>query len=226
MRRSPKNAAKCGKKAFTTTSNCLRKLVAARSRRRPNLVNELHKQGHRPPCRKLQLWSTTVLCTSGPHALSSQQRACQELHLWSLQGLQQCLEHKNGHVRNRSVTLHDSPRTLTLNMQSAKRHANVTQLVSMFSPRIANNPILTLTCIFAPTNDRDDMVSCPRTATVELPQFSALSNPSTCRCTTTGVPTKQRTAPGESSVFCTVCTVHPCLCEATEISTTLSMNGI
>ena len=43
-----------------------------------------------------------------------------------------------------SAVLHDSPRTLTLNIQSAKRHANVTQLVSIFSPRIAHDPILTL----------------------------------------------------------------------------------
>ena len=41
-----------------------------------------------------------------------------------------------------SAVLHESPRTLTLNVESAKRHANVTHLA----------------CNFAPANDRDDMV--------------------------------------------------------------------
>ena len=78
------------------------------------------------------------------------------------------VEYNNGHVRNRSVILHDSPRTLTLNIESAKRHANVTQLVSIFSPKIAHDPILTLTCIFATTNDQDDLVQSSTTAMWEL----------------------------------------------------------
>ena len=43
-----------------------------------------------------------------------------------------------------SAVLHDSPRTLTLNIQSAKRHTNVTKLVSIYFPRIAHDSILTL----------------------------------------------------------------------------------
>ena len=114
------------------------------------------------------------------------------------------------------------PRTLTLNIQSAKRHANVTQLVSIFSSRIAHDPIPTLTCIFAPTNDRDDMVS-------------ALSE--NCNCGTSTVfctvkpkhlslrvsqPVKELHLANLRS-FCTVCIVHPCLCESNR-TTTLSKN--
>ena len=50
-----------------------------------------------------------------------------------------------------SAVLHDSPRAQTLNIEGAKRHANVTHL--------AHDPILTLTCIFAPTNEQEVMVS-------------------------------------------------------------------
>ena len=74
-----------------------------------------------------------------------------------------------------SKNWHGSPRTLTLNIESAKRHANVTQ-PSQNSPIIAHGPILTLTCIFASTNDQDDMVSAlsknwhgsPRTLTLNI----------------------------------------------------------
>ena len=94
------------------------------------------------------------------------------------------VEHNNGHVTTspRTVTvesprasavLHESPQTLTLNVESAKHHANVTHL--------AHDPILTLTCISAPPNDRDDKVS-------------ALSE--NCNC-------------GTSTVFCTVVTQAP-----------------
>ena len=68
----------------------------------------------------------------------------QELHLWRSPRAS-AVEYNNGHVRNRSVTLQDSPRTLTLNIESAKRHANVTQLVSIISPTTAqSNTVLLL----------------------------------------------------------------------------------
>ena len=53
------------------------------------------------------------------------------------------------------------------------------------------------------------------TALAVLPQFSALSNPSTCRCTTAGVPTSPRTAPEESRLTSAQFALCTCLCEAT-----------
>ena len=135
-----------------------------------------------------------------------------------------------------SAVLHDSPRTQTLNIEGAKRHANVTHL--------AHDPILTLTCIFAPTNDRDDTRDIDHFVNVlqlqnlygllnrldhgDLPlrhdrdvnhivrelqlrnfhSFLHCRNPSTCRCTTTGNSTMSKNSACRiSPVFCTVCTV-------------------
>ena len=136
--------------------------------------------GMSPPVQELHLWNLHGLQQLS--TTTGMSPPVQELHLWNLHGLQQFCTTTGMSTSPRtapvkspraSAVLHDSPRTLTLNVESAKRHANVTHL--------AHDPILTLTSIFAPTNDRDDMVS-------------ALSE--NCNC-------------GTSTVFCTVVTQAP-----------------
>ena len=62
---------------------------------------------------------------------------------------------------------------------------------------------------------REHRPPCQSTALAVLPQFSALSNPSTCRFTTTGVPTSPRTVPEESRRTSAQFALCTCLCEAT-----------
>ena len=76
-----------------------------------------------------------------------------------------------------SGVLHDSPRTLTLNIESAKRHTDITQLISIISPNSARSNT-DLDLHLCHNNDQDDMVSaCPGTVIAEIPKFTVMSKP-------------------------------------------------
>lgn len=59
----------------------------------------------------------------------------------------------------RIVTVHDSPRTLTLDLKRTERNTHMAHLAPVLCQTIAHDHMLVLARINAPTNNRDDVVN-------------------------------------------------------------------